>query len=301
MYSELLSELAAELKCKPKQGVLGRDLSTFCIGGPVDCLFEPNSEQELLALLRAARSAGQAVKILGAGSNLLISDQGVQDCVLRLGRGFRYCKALGDDRFEVGASSALMSLSRDLSEQGYSGLEFAGGIPASFGGALRMNAGAHGGQIWERLERVRFVSPEEEIQDLPVSELSYAYRHCSLPAEAVILGGVLKLKAGLVDECSAQRARFLTERKERQPLTVPCAGSVFKNPKPDLSAGMLIERAGLKGRTHGGAEISSKHANWIVNPKREAKAADVRALVDLCVSTVEKEQGISLEREIIYW
>lgn len=301
MDRQLISELSSAHKFRIREGVLGKTVTTFCIGGPLRCLFEPNSQEELAAILKAAQDSGIECKILGAGSNLLISDHGVSAWVVRLGRAFRFCNPLGEGRFEVGAASSLMSLSREFAAQGFQGLEFAGGIPASLGGAIRMNAGAHGGQIWDCLESIKFLDPEAGVQEAAISQFTYSYRECSLPIGAIVLSAVLQLSAAQAAQCTALRARYLAERKERQPLTMPCAGSVFKNPRADLSAGMLIERAGLKGYAHGGAEISTKHGNWIVNPQREAKATDVQVLVDLCVKKVEQESGINLVREIIYW
>ena len=284
-----------------KPSVLGSACTTYAIGGPLEALFEPNSQEELVRGLRILLQFGASYKVLGNGSNLLIRDEGVKGVVVRLGRGFRTIEESSGGRVSVGGSYSLMALSRELSERGLSGLEFAGGIPASLGGALRMNAGAHGGEVGDLVEQIEVVLPGGELEVLSKQSLKFSYRSSTLPDSAIVTRVTLKLSPGDKGAISEKRAHLLSERKKTQPLTVPSAGSVFKNPSREQSAGFLIERVGLKGAVHGGAQISSMHGNWIINPNRKGRFDDVTALVSLCREKVLERYGIFLHQEIIQW
>lgn len=282
-----------------KSGVEGRRLTTYFIGGPVT-LLEVEDKSALLSLSRLLSNGEVPWRALGAGSNVLISDKGLSGVTIRLGRGFREVGSLGGGRFQVGGAASLMTLCRDLSEGGFAGLEFAGGIPATFGGAVRMNAGAHGGEIWGVLEEVSVALKGEEVK-FKQDEVSFSYRRSGLPADCIILGGVLRLKESSREVTSNRRAEYLAERKRRQPLTAPSAGSVFKNPEPDRTAGMLIEQSGLKGFKIGGAVVSELHANWIINPEKNATASDVQRVIGECQERVREKFGVHLEQEVISW
>lgn len=285
----------------PRLGVALAAFTTYAIGGPAAFLIEPDSEAALARCLSYLSACGLPYKVLGGGSNLLVSDAGVHGWVIKLGRSFRYVRELEEEgSYEVGAATALMSLSRDLSKQGWSGLEFAGGIPASLGGAVRMNAGAHGGQMADIVQDVSVVTEDGERLVIALAELGYSYRRSQLPKGSVVTGARLKLTSGRAEEVLARRSEHLAARKAAQPLSAPSAGSVFKNP-PGESAGLLIERAGLKGTKRGGAEISDKHGNWIVNPGKSARAEEVRELIEICRSEVGERFGIELEQEVIWW
>ncbi len=281
--------------------VAGSACTTFTIGGPLACLAEPQDVEQLCRLLRFLSAEKLPYRILGNGSNLLVNDAGVAECVIRLGKGFRYCREAGTGLFESGGGTSLMSLSRELSEQGIAGLEFAGGIPGSLGGAVCMNAGAHGGEMAQLLQEVEWVSADGEQVTTPASCLAFAYRHSELPAGAVVTRMQLKLAASDAAICRERRAHFLAERKARQPLTASSAGSVFRNPSPDRSAGYLIEQAGLKGRQLGGAAVSTLHANWIINPDRQASARDVLGLIGVCQEEVKAKFGVLLKPEVVLW
>jgi len=194
-----------------------------------------------------------------------------------------------------------MSLARKLSDDGFSGLEFAAGIPASIGGATFMNAGAHGSEICERIFQVRGVLPDGSQRTWRREELPWRYRWSGLPAGVTVTSIELELvegdKATIARACSAH----LSERRARQPLSMPSAGSVFKNPSPTEPAGRVLEGAGLKGHRIGGAVVSELHANWIVNPEKQATAADVAQLIDYCRSRVREHSGIELEPEVKLW
>jgi len=298
---QIQDELCKLPFARARSNLLGKDLSTFAIGGAVGVLCEPDSVEELCALMQYISLNKISYKILGAGSNVLFPDEALKDVLIRLGRGFRTLRAIGNARFIIGGAYSLMSLSRELCEAGFSGLEFAGGIPASLGGALRMNAGAHAAEICSCLETAQLVLASGEKAELTAAELNFSYRHSELPEGSVVIGAVLKLSEGDASSIALKRSDFLAERKRRQPLTLPSAGSVFKNPSLDLPAGMLIESLGLRGRRQGGAQISELHGNWIVNPTRSASAKDVVGLIELCKTKALEARKIALETELQIW
>ena len=283
-----------------KQGVPGAQLTTYAIGGPLT-LIEPDSEVAVAKVLGFLTYNGLRYRILGAGSNLLINSSGIADPVIRLGRALRSVKPLGEGRYEIGGATALMALSRELSEAGMSGLEFAGGIPATVGGAVRMNAGAHGGEIVNCLESFTIASGQGELARVAPKDFSFAYRRSGIPADAIVVSAVLRLVGSTAEVVREQRAKFLADRKAHQPLTLPSAGSVFKNPNAEQTAGKLVEACGLKGLRRGGAQISEMHGNWIVNPERKASAEDVVFLMQECEKAVKEQFGVDLKREQIEW
>lgn len=285
----------------PREGVSGAKLTTFSVGGPVRRFVEIESDDQAASVISALSRLGQKFRVIGAGSNLVISDEGLDEWVLRLGPGLRYVEPLGGGAFRVGAAMSLMALSRQLSDEGFSGLEFAGGIPAAIGGAVVMNAGAHRGEISDVLVSVQLVLADGERIEMPATELDFSYRRSRLPSGGVVTSAVFKLASSDRETTSRKRADCLSERKARQPLSVPSAGSVFKNPSAEVSAGFLLEKAGFKGRVCGGAEVSTQHANWIVNPGRRASAADIKKLVAICREEVLAKEGVELKPELIFW
>lgn len=295
-----LLERIGHLGLRVRSNVLGSACTTFSIGGPLACLIEPSDLAELSAVCKLLREEGLAPRILGAGSNILLPDEGVFDPIIRLGAGFRNVQ-ITSAVVEAGAASSLMSLARSVSDTGLSGLEFAGGIPASVGGAVFMNAGAHGGEISQVLERVRVLLADGQVAELRASELGMSYRHTKLPAGAIVVAACFRLVESDKTQTAQRRAAFLAERKARQPLHLPSAGSVFRNPPGAKSAGALLEAAGLKGFAIGGAAYADSHANWIVNPQRKAQASDVKALIQQGQAKVHALNGTSLIPEVVCW
>lgn len=297
-----LESLLIPLKGARGSPIYGTEITTFKIGGPLSLLIEPRSAQETVAVFAALKSSHIDALILGEGSNLFISDSGVLAPVVRpRGRTIE----INGDAIGVEAGFPLMSLSRQASDAGLSGLEFAGGIPGSVGGAVFMNAGAHGscfGDIVEWLE----IATTDGLTRIRGQDLPWRYRHSGLSEilkatpGAVVRAG-LRLKSS--DRATTQelRARYLTERRLRQPLQAASAGSVFRNPSETESAGAVIERCGLKSLSIGGALVSPLHANWIINPKRLASAADVSSLIDRIKSVVKAVAGVELHEEIVKW
>jgi UDP-N-acetylmuramate dehydrogenase len=194
-----------------------------------------------------------------------------------------------------------MSLARRVSGDGFSGLEFAAGIPATIGGAIFMNAGAHGSEICERIVHVDAVMSDGSIERFDVRDLPWRYRHSGLPAGCFVTSVRLRVVPGDKARISALCAHNLDERRKRQPLSLPSAGSVFKNPSPDQPAGRLLEEAGMRGERVGGAQVSELHANWIVNPDKSASASDVLSLIALCQARVKARSGIDLVPEVRMW
>jgi UDP-N-acetylmuramate dehydrogenase len=271
-------------------------LTSFRIGGPAALYLEPESETDLAAAGEAASVGGIQVVVIGKGSNVLVSDEGFPGLVLRLGRSFRWAARDGE-RLITGGAMPLPALAGVALRHALSGIEFGIAIPASVGGAIRMNAGAHGREISDVLERVNIYRLERGVSEtLAADAVRFAYRRTSLPPDAVVTGGVVRLVAGdpltihvLMDEAREWRRRT-------QPVAEPNCGSVFTNP-PEDHAARLIDSAGGKGMRVGGAVVSSKHANFIV-VEPDASAADVEALIRQIQALVERASGVRLEPEV---
>lgn len=297
----LIPEISSLVAGRLREDLLGSTLTTFGVGGPIRAVVTVESEGELSQVLKALSQAGQPVRTIGNGSNILVGDNGLREWVLRLGAAFRATTKQSSGKVEVGAAASLMTVARRFSDEGLSGLEFAAGIPASVGGAIFMNAGAHGSEICSAVVRVDGVMPDGSVRSWARGELPWRYRFSGLPQGVTVTKTVLSLVEGDRELIAKSCADHLAERRARQPLALPSAGSVFKNPKPDLTAGMVLEAAGLKGVRVGGAVVSGLHANWIVNPERRASAADVSNLIELCKSRVYEHSGVRLETEVKLW
>lgn len=225
--------------------------------------------------------------------NSFIKDQGFKDRIATQGDEFY---------FRLHAGTSLMGASRVFTSAGLGGLEFAAGIPGTIGGAIRMNAGAHGEDISQIISSVFALSPNGSLHVFSRKDLSFSYRHCSIPSDYLIIAADITLISTSIDEAKDKRAKALSYRKKTQPLQFPSAGSVFRNPSPgDNSAGQLIESCGLKGLKRGGMMISDLHANWIVKCSSEGSSSDVRSLVDLVIKEVAEKTGINLIPEIVFW
>lgn len=269
--------------------------TSYRIGGPADWFAQPETAAELGALLVAARAAGVPVTLVGGGSNMLVGDGGVRGLVVKLGRGFRRATWRADG-VRAGAAVQLGRLARDCAARGLAGLEHAEGIPGTVGGALFMNAGAYGGDIAAVVSAVEGVGADGAAIELPASAIPFRYRRAGLPDGFVVTAVDFALRP---DDVAAVRARMdgaRTRRVASQPHGEPNSGSVFKNPRGD-HAGRLIEAAGLKGCRVGGARISERHANFIVNGGG-AQAADVQTLMAIAQRAVWERSGVWLEPEV---
>jgi UDP-N-acetylmuramate dehydrogenase len=298
---ERLSELSG---VSFKAGCTGAQLTHMKVGGQVGSFLQATDLTGLKEALRILHFEGKTWRILGAGSNVVLGDLD-QDCwVIRLGGSFETVRFLGGGLWEFGAAAPLIGSSLRMTRSGWSGLEFAAGIPGVIGGALAMNAGAHGSCMAEVVKWVRVLRAGGVEQVLSAKDLEFGYRTSvfqdSAPTD-VILGAVLSLEPGDPEVLLNKRAEALAYRKATQPLTVPSSGSVFQNPTPEMAAGMLIESVGLKGHRIGGAMISDLHANWIVNPDRSASAGEIVELMRLCQKRVLDVYGLNLKPEIQVW
>ena len=271
-------------------------LTSFRIGGPAALYLEPEAEADLIAAGEALRQTGLPFVVLGKGSNVLVGDGGFPGLVIRLGRGYRWAARDGD-RLRGGGAMPLPALSGVALSHRLSGLEFGVAIPASFGGAVRMNAGAHGSEVGEVVEAVEvFELMSGRRSAIPAVEVGFRYRNTGLPLDAVVVAATTRLSPGDPAEIRARMDDAREWRRRTQPLAEPNCGSVFKNP-PGGHAARLIEEAGLKGFAIGGASISSKHANFIVAGPG-ATAVDVLALIERARDTVEQRTGIRLDPEV---
>jgi UDP-N-acetylmuramate dehydrogenase len=268
--------------------------TSWRVGGPADVYFQPASRDELIAFLRDL-DPQTAVHWVGLGSNLLVRDGGVRGVVLNTSRALGSVSRLEGGLVEAGAGVPCTSFARRCARWGLGPAEFFAGIPGTVGGALRMNAGAFGGETWDRVESVETIDRRGEVHRRQPEEFSVGYRE--------VRGGegewFLSARFALEDQAEGalQRVKqMLRDRQDSQPLGLPSCGSVFRNPPGDFAA-RLIETAGLKGRRVGGAEVSGKHANFIINTGK-ATAADVEALIDLVRDEVAARHGVRLQLEV---
>jgi len=273
--------------------------TSFRIGGPADAFAEPDTLEELQTLLVLLHAASVPVFLLGGGTNILVSDKGVRGVVVKLGEGFTYVRwqeAAEDATVHVGAANSLGRFVREAVRKGYRGIEFAEGIPGTVGGGLLMNAGAFGGELSAVVMAITGVHCDGRRERLAGETLGFAYRRTALPAQFVVAEVEFHLLRGQADAIAAVMSKAQQKRQKTQPHGYPNAGSIFKNP-PGTYAGRLIESAGLKGHSHGRAQISEQHANFIVNTGG-ATAADVRVLMEQIQRTVWEKNNIWLEPEV---
>jgi UDP-N-acetylmuramate dehydrogenase len=291
----LESELRAKFGARVRAAMPLAELTSFRIGGPADLFVNVEDEAELMHAKAAAYRASVPCFCLGAGTNLLVSDRGMRGLVVRLGDGFGQIK-IDDTKVVAGAGAAFGALVEAVVDRGLGGLEFGEGIPGTVGGGLVMNAGAFGGEMARVVTLVHGVTAEGAARALTKDEVNFAYRRTDLPPRFVITRVDFQLAHGDRDELRARVTDLHSKRAARQPRGLPNAGSVFKNP-PGNFAGRLIESAGLKGTRMGGAAFSGQHANFIVN-LGGARAAEVRALIELARSRVMESTGVTLEPEV---
>lgn len=271
--------------------------TTYRIGGPARYFVRVDSLGALMQLVKAAKECGMPWMMAGRGSNLLVSDKGYNGLVITLGRDFRSFNA-DDERNTImaGAGVPLSAIVQHAFRNSLAGLEFAVGTPGNIGGAIRMNAGSAREYIGEKVVSVTVFSPDSGMRRLAANEIEWSYRRTSFSPEDVVLECEIALEPADPFYIRGKMEANLAARKKAQPLNLPSCGSVFKNPE-GLSAGKLIEDAGLKGAMHGGAQISDMHANFIVN-KGGATAGDVLFLIDEARAKVWDAYAVELEPEV---
>jgi UDP-N-acetylmuramate dehydrogenase len=302
-FDPFVAEFGAE---RVRLGAPLAPFTTFRVGGPADCLIEARASADLVRALELARALGQAVTVLGGGSNLLISDAGVRGVVVRVHGGETVLDA--DNRVRAEAGVSLNSLVRWTIGRGLAGLEAWAGTPGTVGGAVFGNAHYGGRSIGALIASVRLIGEGGAVTEVPGAEMGFSYDRSRLQHTGeVLLSALFAVEPGADPSALRETARrSLAHRKRTQPLDTPSAGCIFQNPDPAVdpvpdgipaSAGALIDRAGLKGHTIGGASVSTAHANFIVN-RGGATAADIRRLLDLCRETVQARFGVTLREEI---
>jgi UDP-N-acetylmuramate dehydrogenase len=287
---------------KMEEDVSLKKYTTYCAGGKARCVVYPKNTNALVKLLKFLKEKNVPHKILGNGSNLLFSDKPYEGVLIKLSE-FDKIKFIGKKKVRVGAGYSLIKLSLQTAKKGLTGLEFASGIPGTVGGAVYMNAGAYKSDMGYVVESVKVLTPDFKVITLVNKELNFHYRSSYLQKHpgTICLEVLLNLKIGkkeAIEEVIRERRK---RRLESQPLEYPSAGSVFRNP-PDNFAGKLIEDAGIKGMKKGGAMVSKKHANFIVNYKN-ASSSDIKYLIDYCHDQVLEKYGIDLkiEQEFVNW
>ena len=272
------------------------EYTSFEIGGPADLLIEPGSKESLAFCFKALKEAGIKPTIIGAGSNLLVSDQGIRGAVIRLGKAMSRV-TVNENTITAEAGVSLARLANEALSAGLSGLEFASGIPGTLGGAVFMNAGAYGGEMKDVVEETEYLTKDGTLATVSGEEHAFGYRHSFFSENGgIVLGSKMILSPKDPEEIRATMLDFNTRRKEKQPLSFPSAGSFFKRPEGHF-AGKLIEDAGLKGTTVGGAQISEKHAGFVINIGN-ATAQDVCNLMKLVREKILSETGVTLEPEV---
>jgi UDP-N-acetylmuramate dehydrogenase len=273
--------------------------TTMKIGGPADYFLDVETSPALIETLRVLGRHQIPFCLLGKGSNVLASDLGVRGAVLRLGGEFKRVSWLEEGnraRVEVGAAYAVTQLVREAARRGLGGLEFAEGIPGSVGGALFMNAGAYGSEMEKIVEAVEGVTAGGERIAFRRDEMNFSYRDSHLPAGTIVTSVRMRLEKKDAEEVSTKVRALVSKRKQSQPAGYPNSGSMFRNPPGDF-AGRLIEAAGLKGKRIGHAQISERHANFIVN-LGGARAADVKQLMESARAAVREKFGVELLPEV---
>ncbi|SDM03834.1 UDP-N-acetylmuramate dehydrogenase [Bacillus sp. OK048] len=271
--------------------------TTMKIGGPADLLIEPSSLENIQKVIAFINERKLQWRAIGRGSNLLVSDKGIEGVVIKLGSGLDHL-SINDSTIRVGGGHSLISLSTLISKKGLAGLEFASGIPGSVGGAVYMNAGAHGSDISKILTKAHILFEDGEIKWLSKDEMEFTYRTSVLQKKrpGIVLEAEFALTKGDRAAIVSQMQKNKDYRKETQPWNFPCAGSIFRNPLPNY-AGKLIEDAGLKGYQIGGAKVSEMHGNFIVNAGN-ASARDVLDLIQYIKDTIQNSYGIKMETEV---
>ena len=294
---EQIEQRANELGCRCLRQEPMALHTTFRIGGPADLFLTVENLRQLREMAAACRQQEIPMMFLGNGSNLLVSDKGIRGVVIRLAGDFAKVAREGKTGICCGAGATLASACVFARDNDLTGLEFAWGIPGSAGGAAYMNAGAYGGEMKDVLRSCEHMTPDGKIEILSGEEMRLSYRRSAYTGgENVILFLHMQLEKGHHSAIASQMEELMNRRREKQPYDMPSAGSVFKRPE-GYFAGTLIEQCGLKGKTVGGAQVSPKHAGFIVNTGG-ATCRDVQELIAMIQERVLRETGVQLECEV---
>jgi UDP-N-acetylmuramate dehydrogenase len=272
------------------------DQTWFRVGGAAQVVFKPEDAQDLAHFLRH-KPADVPVTVLGAASNVIIRDGGIDGVLIRLGRGFAQLSLdARSGNLTAGAANLDVNVAQYAMQQGRGGLAFLCGIPGAIGGALRMNAGAYGSEIKDVLHEAELVTPSGEMKRISAAEMGFAYRHCSLPTDVIFTAAIFRTQPQDASEIAEQMRAIQEARSATQPIRARTGGSSFRNPE-GAKAWELIDAAGLRATIRGGAMVSEKHCNFLINTG-SARAADLEQLMQHIIARVKEHSGIELEPEI---
>ena len=274
--------------------------TTFRVGGPADYFVTPESEEAVARVCALCRESGMPLYVIGCGSNLLVADAGLRGIVLKIGSKLGAVEVLDDGRINAQAGALNALVAREALNAGLGGFEFAAGIPGSIGGAAIMNAGAYGGELRDVATGVTCLTPEGEIAYVDAEEAGWSYRHSKMGDDgSIVLSVDLRLSPDDPEAIRARMKDLAGRRAEKQPLDLPSAGSTFKRPE-GYYAGKLIQDAGMQGYSVGGAQVSTKHAGFVVNTGG-ATASDIMHVIEDVQAAVLEQFGIELEPEVRRW
>lgn len=297
MSFDKIYDYAKSIGCQAQRDVPMSKYTTFRIGGNAAVMLTPTADEQLASIIKKCKEENIKPFIIGNGSNMLISDNGLDTVVINMCRPEPKIELVNGDTVVCDAGATMSKVCNFALENGLTGLEFAFGIPGSAGGAAYMNAGAYGGEMKDVLVECRHIDSDGNFGSLKGEELGLAYRTSAYEHNGFIITTlVMKLSKGNKDEIRAKMQELLQRRKDKQPLEYPSAGSTFKRPE-GYFAGALIEECGLKGYSVGGAQVSEKHAGFVIN-KGDATAEDVLSLIKYIQDKVFSEKGVMLEPEV---
>lgn len=273
--------------------------TSFQIGGPVDILILPQTIEEIKWIQSLSEQMEFELYIMGNGSNILVADGGIKGVVVKISENFSDIN-IEKNVVKACAGVLLSKLSNQVAEKALAGFEFASGIPGTLGGAVFMNAGAYGGEMKHVVKEVTFLNESGEIHTLSGEQMAFGYRQSAIEGtKNIILEATLHLEYGDKKDIQLLMDELSSKRREKQPLTLPSAGSTFKRPK-GYYAGKLIDDSGLRGLSYGGAQISEKHCGFVVN-KGGATSSDVHGLIQTAQKIVHDQFGVKLEPEVRFW
>ena len=291
---EKLQKILGEGKVLVKEPMASH--TTFRIGGPADYFVMPETTEELAKVLKLCREELVPYFILGNGSNLLVGDKGFRGVVVQLYKNFDELRIEGT-KVTAKAGTMLIRVAKEAGKAGLTGLEFASGIPGTIGGAMVMNAGAYGGEMKDVVTAVTVLTGDGEVKTLTGEEMNFRYRGSVVEDEGyIVLEAVMELKEGCLDDILARIEELSVQRRTKQPIEYPSAGSTFKRPE-GYFAGKLIQDSGLRGYRVGGAQVSEKHCGFVINAGG-ATAADVMQLIQDVSDKVNDQFGVTLEPEV---
>ncbi|MGL1919420.1 MAG: UDP-N-acetylmuramate dehydrogenase [Hyphomicrobiales bacterium] len=293
--SKTTIDLLPNVRGKYKENADLAKLTWFRVGGAADVLFTPEDEDDLVHFLKN-KPADVHVMLVGMGSNMLIRDGGVAGVVIKLGRGFGKASAIGNHQILAGAGMSDARVAKVAYDEGLAGFAFLKGVPGAIGGALRMNAGAHGAEIKDILVECRAVDGQGNIHVLSLADMGFDYRHCSVPEDYIFISALFEGKPQQQAVIKAEMDKVTDLREAAQPIKSRTGGSTFKNPD-DKSAWKYVDEAGFRGHINGGAQVSEMHTNFLIN-MGDATATDIEDLGDMVKAKVKADTGTDLHWEI---